>query len=74
MNKVIVDGPLRQKLQGLTHEMEFLDETGQTLGKFLPTNPIQGLPGEPTWNEDELNHIEQSSEWFTTEQVLAQFR
>lgn len=36
MTKVILDEALRKKLNGLNEELELCDESGRTLGRFLP--------------------------------------
>jgi hypothetical protein len=36
MNRVTVDESLRGKLNGLDEPLELCDETGQTVGHFLP--------------------------------------
>jgi hypothetical protein len=36
MNKIILDPALREKLNGLDRELELCDETGRTVGHFLP--------------------------------------
>jgi len=36
MARVIIDESLRTKLNGLSAEVEFCDESGRTLGRFLP--------------------------------------
>jgi hypothetical protein len=36
MTKVIVDETLRSKLNGLDGQLEFCDESGRTVGHFLP--------------------------------------
>ena len=36
MNKVVIDRDAKSKLGNLTHELEFCDENGQTLGYFIP--------------------------------------
>ena len=36
MDKIILDPALREKLNGLDHELELCDETGRTLGHYLP--------------------------------------
>jgi hypothetical protein len=38
MGKVILDDAMRAKLNGLNEQIEFLDESGQTLGHFLPAD------------------------------------
>jgi hypothetical protein len=36
MKQVTLDASLRSRLNGLSEELELLDEKGQTLGHFLP--------------------------------------
>ncbi len=36
MNKVILDSELKSKLNGLDEQVEICDETGRTVGHFLP--------------------------------------
>ena len=36
MTKVVLDDALRSKLNGLNEQLELCDETGKTLGRFLP--------------------------------------
>jgi hypothetical protein len=43
MNKVILDEALRSKLNGLNTEMELCDETGKTVGHFLPPEVYREL-------------------------------
>ncbi len=38
MTKVTIDSSLRTKLNGLDQQMELCDETGRTLGHFLPAD------------------------------------
>lgn len=37
MTKVVLDAQLREKLNGLDKQLEVCDETGRTVGHFLPT-------------------------------------
>lgn len=36
MNKVIIDPTLRAKLHGFANQVELCDESGQTVGHFVP--------------------------------------
>jgi hypothetical protein len=40
MSKLILDATLRSKLNGLNEQMEVCDETGQTVGFFLPKHVL----------------------------------
>ncbi len=72
MDKITIEEPLRQKLQGFTKELQFIDESGQVLGTFLPN--CGRLPGEPALDEEELRSIERTTEWYSTDQVLSHLR
>jgi hypothetical protein len=43
MSKVILDPQLRAKLNGLQAPLEVCDETGKTLGHFLPAETYRKL-------------------------------
>lgn len=43
MSKVILDDTLRGKLNGLNEPLEICDETGRTVGQFLPQHVYQKL-------------------------------
>jgi hypothetical protein len=43
MEKLILDPALRDKLNGLDREVELCDETGRTLGHYLPVEEYRKL-------------------------------
>jgi hypothetical protein len=43
MNKIVVDEPLRSQLHDLKDHAELCDESGQTVGHFLPDHLYQSL-------------------------------
>jgi hypothetical protein len=43
MNKVVLDEPLRSKLHGLAEQIELCDESGTTIGRFLPEEAYRRL-------------------------------
>ena len=43
MTKVIVDQSLRSKLNGLDEQVELCDESGRTMGHFLPDDLYRKL-------------------------------
>jgi hypothetical protein len=43
VNKVILDPELKSKLNGLDRQLEICDETGRTLGHFLPADVYRQL-------------------------------
>jgi hypothetical protein len=72
MTKIIVDETLRSKLQGLAEPLELCDESGQVLARVFPIMDLsQYEPWEPPISEEELQQREQSTEWYTTDEVLA---
>jgi hypothetical protein len=40
MNQIMVDSPLRAQLAGLVQPVEIVDETGHSLGRFVPTQAM----------------------------------
>ena len=43
MNKIIVDSSLRVRLENLHSRLEFSDESGNTLGCFVPASEQERL-------------------------------
>jgi hypothetical protein len=43
MDKVMLDPTLREKLNGLDREVELCDETGRTVGHYLPVEEYRKL-------------------------------
>lgn len=75
MTKVIVDETMLSKLHNLTQALELCDPEGRVLGRVLPTFDLSVYePWEPPISEEELQERERSTEWYTTEQVLAHLR
>ena len=64
MTQVIVDPELRAKLNGLSEEVDFLDESGQRLGRFLPTDKYRDLLNawvKTLFTDEELKRAEQET-------------
>jgi hypothetical protein len=43
MSRVVLDSQLRSKLNGLTEQVEFCDESGATVGRFVPESLYREL-------------------------------
>lgn len=72
MSQIIVDTALSSKLGQQFHPVELCDPDGRVLGQFIPKIDLsQYEPLEPQVSEEELDRREQSTEWYTTEEVLA---
>lgn len=73
MTQIIVDDALRSKLHDLTQALEFRDEAGHLLGRFLPAfDPSLYEELTPPISEEELQRRRQSKEkTYTTAEVLA---
>jgi hypothetical protein len=73
MTRVIIDEALRKKLHGLNAVLEFCDESGRILGRFLPRpDPALYDNLEPLISREELRRRKQSKEkTYTTAEVLA---
>lgn len=61
--------------------LELCDESGRVLGRFVPKDDMSDVvdmsdwePVTPDVSEEELDRREQSTEWYTTEQVLDHLR
>ena len=61
MTTVIVDKELREKLKDLNHEVVFCDDTGRTIGRFLPEADYMKILYERARNmitDEELDEAE----------------
>jgi hypothetical protein len=75
MTRVVIEAALRGKLDGITQPVELCDESGRVLGRFIPVIDMsEWEPLTPEASEEELDRREQSTEWYTTEEVLAYLR
>jgi hypothetical protein len=75
MTQIILDAGLAGQLNGLSHAVELCDPSGRVLGRFVPKFDLsEWEPISPDVSEEELDRREQSSEWYSTEQVLAHLK
>jgi hypothetical protein len=75
MNRVILDADLRSKLGDLSEPLELCDESGRVLGRLFPSVDLSAYePWEPPIDEQELQRREQSTEWYTTPQVIERLK
>lgn len=75
MVRLTVDDALRKKLRDFSVPVELCDEAGQILAHVLPCpNPDDYELHEPPMDEDELRRRENSTTWYTTDQVLERLR
>ncbi len=70
MHELIMPSAVATQLQGLPHPIQLCDAAGKQLGYFLPTTKPPHDDLEPGISKDELRAIEQSTEWYSTQQVL----
>jgi hypothetical protein len=66
MSKITLDNDLRAKLSGLNEYLEICDETGQTLGHFLPSALYKkfvyaALAAECPYDAEELARLHQET-------------
>jgi hypothetical protein len=72
MNEITLDAALASKLEGLTQPVQVCTPTGRVLGQFIPELDLsEWEPVEPDLSEEELAQREQSTEWYTTDEVIA---
>ena len=71
MTRVVVDETTRRLLPDLSRPLEFCDEAGHVLGRFLPeTAVVLGQTEPPPLSEDELQRRNSEPAYMTAE-VLA---
>jgi hypothetical protein len=65
MNKVIIDQHLRSQLNGLDASIELCDESGKTLGHFLPENvyrEVMAAWGKVLFPDEEVEEAEREDD------------
>ena len=71
MSELILPETVATQLQGLFHPIHLCDASGKRLGCFVPAVDLSQYEIEgPEPTEEELREIEQSTEWYTTQEVL----
>jgi hypothetical protein len=72
MTRIILDADMRMKLLGVMQPLELCDESGQVLGRVIPTIDRTKIKGaEPEISEEELQRRENEPGEYTTAEVLA---
>jgi hypothetical protein len=75
MTRIVVDEGLRAKLQGLSQPLELCDESGRVVARVFPNIDLSEYePWEPPTSEEELQRRESSTDWYTTQEVLAHLK
>ena len=69
MTRILIDHALRHQLHEFSERLEFCDESGQVVAQVIPLAELRAA--QPELPREELARRKSSSEWFTTEQVLA---
>jgi hypothetical protein len=73
MNKLVLDPTLGSQLNAVNGEVELCDQTGRTLGYFLPAqmrNRILYDWAKAQFTDEELDRAEQQTGGMTTAQML----
>lgn len=72
MTRIVVDDTLRGLLHDFSRPLEFCDEQGQVLGRFVPENDAAVAPYEPPpLSEEEIRRRLTEEPTYTTAEVLA---
>jgi len=75
MTQITLDATLATRLSTLAAPVELCDPSGRILGRFVPVVDLSELEFDaPEVSDEELDRREQSTEWYTTEEVLAHLK
>ena len=72
MTQIIFDAGLRSKLGNLKQPLDLCDESGKILAHVVPAFNLddwEPVP-PPELSPEELKRIEQSTKWYTSDEVL----
>lgn len=67
MSQLTLDAALAEQLHAFRDIVELRDPAGNLLGRFVP----EYEPIEPDIDEKELQRREKSTQWYTTDELLA---
>ena len=72
MTRIVVNDTLRGLLHDLSRPLEFCDENGQVLGRFVPENETAVRPYEPPpLTKEEIQRRLTAEPTYSTAEVLA---
>lgn len=71
MTRIVVNDTLRGLLHGLSGPLEFCDDNGQVLGRFIPEAEAVAAPYEPPPLTEEEIQRRLSEPTYTTAEVIA---
>jgi hypothetical protein len=75
MTQIILDAGVSSKLIDLGRPVELCDPSGRVLGRFVPLIDLSVWePISPDVSEEELDRRQQSTEWYSFEEVLAHLK
>jgi len=75
MTRIILDASASNHLHALTEPVELCDPSGRVLGSFVPRIDLsEWEPVSPDVSEEELDRREKSTDWYSTEQVMAHLK
>jgi hypothetical protein len=71
MSEFTLPEPIARQLEGLPFPVYLFDASGKKLGCFIPVVDAREYEElEPELSDEELRRIEQSDEWYSTDEVL----
>ena len=70
MSNLAIPDSLAAQLAGQPHVVHLSNASGKTVGYFVPAAPEQVDDLDPGLTNEQLRKIEQSSRWYSTEEVL----
>ena len=73
MSRVLVNDTLRSLLHNLSEPLEFYDDSGRVVGRFLPEFDLSEYEAwePPPLSEEEYQRRAQETESYTTAEVIA---
>jgi len=71
MKDFVLPDTIASQLQGFGHSVPLFDASGKKVGTFVPEIDLSQyeIVG-PELTEEQLREIEQSTEWYSTDEVL----
>jgi hypothetical protein len=71
MSEFVLPDPVAAQLQGLGHPVPLFNASGKKVGTFVPEIDLSQYEiVDPELTDEQRRRVEQSTEWFSTDQVL----